>query len=331
MSTIAKRTGTKSGEVKSGLAVAGSAVAASAITRYQLTLDQALALTEFEDNERACAELVATAQSNPGQFPHALQRLRDARTNAELAAAKQPNCRSRATSSSTPTPATTPPRSHTPLRELLTADNEPVTVEHIADVDGRAAFISVYNADRVVVNYYVADPKAAGFRRYGQAPKEPMTDEQKAERKTLIINNKAWDSAETVRREWLGEFLTRKTLPKDAAQSIARGLTTHHNTVGTGLNQSNSLAHELLGVERSNYYSPDALAAIVEKTPTKALHVALPVVLGGIEESISRWSWRTPSAHTAAYLNQIEAWGYTLSEVERIAAEKNDPAPDNAE
>jgi len=325
VATIAKRTGTKSGEVKSGLAVAGSTVAASAITEYQLTLDQALGLTEFEDNDQARADLISTAQSNPEQFTHVLQRLRDARLVAQLKAEKIAEL----TAQGYTVPDSDPSydyydKTYTAIRELLTADDEPVTAEHIAEIEGRAAFVNVYGTTDVKVSYYLTDPKAAGFHRYGQTAKEPMTEEQKAERKTLIANNKAWDSAETVRREWLGEFLTRKTLPKDAPQFIARGLTLHHSTVGTGLQQTNSLAHKLMGVEQSSYYSPDALGAIVEKTPTKALHVALAVVLGGIEESTNRWSWRSPSAHTAAYLNQIEAWGYTLSDVERIAAGKKD-------
>jgi ParB family transcriptional regulator, chromosome partitioning protein len=32
-----------------------------------------------------------------------------------------------------------------------------------------------------------------------------MSEEQKAERKTLIANNKAWDSSTVVRREWMSE------------------------------------------------------------------------------------------------------------------------------
>ncbi|GAA0503599.1 hypothetical protein [Microbacterium aurantiacum] len=49
-------------------------------------------------------------------------------------------------------------------------------------------------------------------------------------------------------------------------------------------------------------------------------HVTLALVLGGIEESTSRRNWRGPDARTAAYLNTLAAWGYTLTPVERIAA-----------
>jgi ParB family chromosome partitioning protein len=40
------------------------------------------------------------------------------------------------------------------------------------------------------VLYYLADPKAAGFKRNSGNANGPMTDEQKTERKELIANNK---------------------------------------------------------------------------------------------------------------------------------------------
>src|SRR3546814_3964790 len=88
--------------------------------------------------------------------------------------------------------------------------SERVNVEDIENVDGRAAYVRVpWNGDAQVV-YYLSDPKAAGFRKEGASAAGPMTDEQKAERRTLIANNKAWDSAQVVRREWLTTLLSRK-------------------------------------------------------------------------------------------------------------------------
>ncbi|QNE36843.1 hypothetical protein [Leifsonia shinshuensis] len=54
------------------------------------------------------------------------------------------------------------------------------------------------------ISYFLRDAKAAGFHTYGgtQPKSGPMTDEERAERRTLIANNKAWASAEIVRREW---------------------------------------------------------------------------------------------------------------------------------
>ena len=151
-----------------------------------------------------------------------------------------------------------------------------------------------------------------------------MTDEQKAERKTLIANNKAWASAETVRREWVAQFLSRKTLPKDAAKVIAQGLTVHRRDVGNAASNGNTLAHVLLGIERGGYWDGDKLNALVEHSPAKAQHVSLAVVLGGIEDSTSKNTWRYPEASKAAYFQQLAAWGYGLSEVEQIVVAATD-------
>jgi len=128
--------------------------------------------------------------------------------------------------------------------------------------------------------------------------------------------------AEVVRREWLAEFLSRKTLPKDATQAITVGLTVHHSMVGKAIQNGNVLAHTLLGMKRANYWDADKLAALVEKTPTKAQHVSLAIVLAGIEDSTSKETWRYPNAHSARYFEQLAAWGYGLSDVERIVIDK---------
>lgn len=147
-----------------------------------------------------------------------------------------------------------------------------------------------------------------------------MTDKQKADRITLIANNKAWASAEVVRRAWLTEFLSRKTLPKDAGTLIAQGLTMHRREVGGAATNGNTLAHTLLGIESGGYWDADKLTALLDHSPTKSQHVALAVVLGGIEDSTSKETWRYPSVIKALYFEQLAAWGYGLSEVEQIAA-----------
>ncbi|WP_345763389.1 ParB/RepB/Spo0J family partition protein [Diaminobutyricibacter sp. McL0608] len=318
--TIAKRTSTKQAIVKNALAVADNPVAATAIQKHTLTLDQAAVLIEFEDDEEARAQLIDVAVSDPTQFAHAAQRARDEhrrtqlKTSAEAALAEQGY-----------TVLDREPGYHdsdyTNIRDLITADGAKATLELIADTEGRAAYVTVYwTSDEATVSYYLADPKAAGFRKANNssAASGPMTDEQKAERKTLIANNKAWASAEIVRREWLTEFLARKTPPKDANTVIAQGLTTHRRDVATAAERGNALAHELLGIERGSSWNGDKLAAYLESNPTTAQHVSLAVVLGGIESSTSKNTWRYPDVAKAAYFAQLADWGYSLSDVERI-------------
>ncbi|TFD75310.1 hypothetical protein [Cryobacterium psychrophilum] len=78
------------------------------------------------------------------------------------------------------------------------------------------------------------------------------------------------------------------------------------------------LAHTLLGFTRENYWAADKLTALVGHSPSKAQHVTLAIVLAGIEESTSKETWRRPDALSARYFEQLAAWGYGLSDVERI-------------
>jgi ParB/RepB/Spo0J family partition protein len=84
---IAKRTRMKRPEVDQALAVTGSDLAKAASVRYDLTLDQAAAVAEFEDDTETVKALVAAAKS--GQFDHVLERARqdrdDTRERAQAA------------------------------------------------------------------------------------------------------------------------------------------------------------------------------------------------------------------------------------------------------
>ena len=147
----------------------------------------------------------------------------------------------------------------------------------------------------------------------------PTTDEQKAERKELIANNKAWVSAEVVRREWLAGFLGRKTLPKDAGQFVATALTAHRSTIASALSGGNWLAATLLGLDaQDSEWGQSPIDPVAESQPSRAGHVSLAVVLAGIEASTGKHTWRQRSRTARAYFAQIAAWGYPLSDVEQI-------------
>lgn len=223
------------------------------------------------------------------------------------------------------------------LRKLRTADGEQVTAEHINSVPLRGALIDTMWNGTIDVTYFVQEPTDAGFTyAYGApgAPAEPLTPEQieeervekSAERKALIANNKAWNAAETVRREWLATFLSRKTLPKDADRVIALGMTAHRFSVSSAMSNGNDLAHTILGVERPSGYRADGLAALVEANPGKARLVALAVVLAGAESNTSKESWRRGDERAAAFFRQLAAWGYALSPVEQIVTGDTTPA-----
>lgn len=338
VTAIARRTGTKQKEVKTALAVVENQVAASAIQEHQLTLDQAAVLIEFDGDDELRADLIQVATTDPAQFAHAAQRARDEKARAITKADSEADLAARGYMVLDADPGYYDTE-YARISELLTADDQRVTVEHIENLDGRAAFVRVYADGDATISYFLRDPKAAGFltHRGTQSKSGPMTDEEKSERRTLIANNKAWASAEIVRREWLATLLSRKSLPKDAAVVIAKGLTIHRQAISTATREGNELAHQLLGLEPSGYFENDRLVALLEQTPAKAQHVALAVVLGACESVTSKQTWRYPSPTDTDYFTQLGAWGYSLSDVEQIvtageaaqAAEKADPV--NAE
>jgi ParB family chromosome partitioning protein len=327
---IAKRTGTKRDRVKTGLAVAASDTATGAIATAGLTLDQAAVLLEFEDDPETVTDLTETATTDPDYFPVAVQRARDerqARAAREAAHADESAKGHRILNERPDWDAPTPYRLH----HIHTAEGEPVTGEDIQGKPGVAVYVSTNYRGEADITYYVDDPAALGYivadRPTSTRQKGPMTDEQKAERKTLIANNKEWDAAETVRREWIAAMLQRKTLPKNAALVIARSLTSARHRVSEEMSHGNGLAATLLGIEKEAGYYADAFSDYLDAHPTKAGHVSLAVTLGGIEASTGRDTWRHPSAETARYLQTLAGWGYTLSPVERIAAMLTDDQP----
>lgn len=329
---IAKRTGVKRAVVEAGIKVATNDFAGKIATKHEVTLDQAATIIEFEDDKEAVKTLVRYAESNPEQFPHEVQRQRDERTRRSLREQAEADAREQGFLILAREPGYYD-KTPVALSSLIDArTSEPVTVEQITGLSGAAVYIRVYADGEVEKAYYLDDPKAHGFKKRPQnGAAGPMTDEQKAERRTLIANNKAWLSAEVVRREWLTTFLSRKTLPKDAAQFVAAALTTHRRRVAGALTEANGLAGTFLGLpERESWWEPSPLDGLAESQPGKAGHVTLAVVLASIESTTSKTTWQRPDASVRTYFAQIAAWGYPLSEVEQIVA-GNDDDPGEAE
>jgi hypothetical protein len=63
------------------------------------------------------------------------------------------------------------------------------------------------------------------------------------------------------------------------------------------------------------------LGNLIEKAnPGRADLITLVVVLGAIEDSTGTHTWRNPGGIAGAYFKALATWGYTLSDVEKIAA-----------
>jgi len=330
---IARRLHTKKATVEGALTVAKSPPAVAATREHDLTLDQGLVLTEFEDAPGLVEALTQVAVTNPGAFDHTAQRLRDER--AEQAAIEA------LTASLTDAGVTVIdfPGWDSPvitrLSRLRDTEGARLTPEAHATCPGHGAYIAnAYDGHRP--EYVCMDPKANAHTKddlYGN-PRPvsggAMSEQEKAERREVVANNKAWKSAETVRRTWLRDLAARKTAPKDAGMFLAHVLATRADDVAHAAAAGHTLACDLLGLSAPKatgygYYGRGALSDLIAAaTPARAQVIALTLALAGVEQRTGTHTWRNPSVDVARYLRTLAAWGYGLAEVEQTTLARHD-------
>jgi len=189
---IARRTGVKKAVIEAGLAVAESKFAGRIATKHQVTLDQAAAIIEFEDDPEVVKSLVAYAENTPAQFAHEVQRQRDERRLSIVREQATAQVREQGFVILDRQPWAWDKDSPASIQDLTVADTgEP-------GKPWACAYIEVDWDGGVEVHYYVDTPKSHGFKpaRNAGSASGPMTEEEKAERREIVANNKAWRSAE---------------------------------------------------------------------------------------------------------------------------------------
>ncbi|MFJ4264613.1 ParB/RepB/Spo0J family partition protein [Paenarthrobacter nicotinovorans] len=325
---IAKKTGRKKTAVEGALKAKSSEAGTAALDRGW-SIETALIMAEFENDEAATADLESVLMDEPDQLFHLAQQIRDNRAReAELAALidglKAEGKR------------IVDYAGHYADEENLfvtaanRADGEPAT-----DEDANAAFVSTNYLGEHNVRLVIAGWKELGFtpkhERYdggSNVQKGPMTDEQKAERKTLIANNKAMESATTVRREFIKTLLAKKQAPKGWQYFTIHAITHHPDVART---YDGEVAADMVSAktdgEKSWAWNP--LRDHVAKSTTRPEFSLIALVCAGYEKTIAKDSWRSPSQSNVDYLNQLLTWGYTPSAVEQIIIDSSKPEEDN--
>jgi ParB family chromosome partitioning protein len=333
---IAKRTATKKDHVTTALTVAASPVATAVTAKYDLTLDQGAVIAEFDDDTDAVKTRTVTATSAPQDFAHTAQRIRDERAEHQAVEALTDEL-TQAGTSVIDQPAYDN-KTIRRLTDLATLDGQartPLTPEDHATCPGRAAYIA-RNYHGPVAVHACTDPATNGhvdrYATTAAVASGPMSEDQKAERREVIANNKAWKSAETVRRDWLRTLAARKTAPKDAGTFLAHTLATSADDAAHAASTGHALAHDLLGINPPKstgygYYGRHGVTDLIDAaSPARAQVIALTLALAGIEHRTGTHTWRNPSADVVRYLRTIAAWGYTLSEVEQTTIDRYDTA-----
>lgn len=313
---IAKKTGRAKTQVEGALKAKKSTAGEAALSKG-LSIEEALVLAEFEGDEDATEELESVIADEREMLAHAAQQLRDRRTReqarvdllAELAAAGT-TVVDHASYGYYPTDENVRPSG------LLRADGERAT-----DDDANAVFVDSNYYGEVFTVPVVSGWKDLGFTlrhaATSSAPSGPMTDEQKADRRTLIANNRAMVSATTVRRDFVRSLLAKKQAPKGWQQFTAYALT-HHPVVASGYKGDVAATMAGAKIEGKETWGWNPLRDHVAKTTTRPEVSMIALVCAGFEETIAKDSWRSPSASHLTYITQLVTWGYTPSEVEQI-------------
>ncbi|MEI4272154.1 hypothetical protein TEK04_10505 [Klenkia sp. LSe6-5] len=160
----------------------------------------------------------------------------------------------------------------------------------------------------------------------GRTPAAEMSEGEREAARTgrrdVIDSNKAWGSAETVRRDWLRALAARKTAPKGTATSTATALAIDADLLSDV--GGNHLAATLLDVTPGSYGRSTALAELIGKAGDgRALLLTLVLVLAAYEARTDRNDWRQLRPSTGRYLLHLQALGYSLADVERRACGLN--------
>jgi ParB family chromosome partitioning protein len=362
---IAKRAALPRERVNAALSVADNEQTRARVVSGDLTLDEAAIFAEFEGNASAVEQLERAKQfSRP--LAHTAQRLRDeARERAVLVTEVD---RLRADGLPVLDPDEVSDAHRLRLSDLVrTSDGEPVPEDEWPSVQGAAVVVvsewEYPDADdegdgsgddepdaepvQVFTPVWICrDPEAAGLvqrwnylsstRKSDASEEDPdaAVEAAREERRRVIANNKAWASAEVVRRDWLRQFLIRKSVPQGAETLICEAVVGGQFTLTKAMDSAHPMLRDLLGLDTSSVYGGGRHAAehLAEQqaTPKAATMTTLAAIVTAWEASTGKHTWRNPNAWDSRVLGALATWGYQPSEVESLllAAPTTQPTGD---
>lgn len=320
---IAKKTGRTKTTIEDALKAKASDAGAAALGKGY-TIDEALIMAEFEGDEDATEELESVLADEADQLLHVAQLLRDRRASEAARAALVTELEA---------------AGKTIVEDAGYYDeDENLYVSAAKRADGEPATDEDANAYKISTDYrgqHTATPVITGWKDLGftpkyerydggtQAQKGPMTEDQKAERKTLIANNREMESATKVRREFVKTLLSRKTAPKGWQYFTVHAIT-HHPETASGYD--GKVATEMLGAktgEDTDRWGWNPLRDHTAKTTARPEFSLIALICAGYEKTIQKDSWRSAEKRHFDYLNQLTRWGYTASAVEKIILDKH--------
>lgn len=320
---IARKTGLGKAEIAAARKIAASETARTLAAQYPLDLEQGAAIAEFEADPEAVTSLVEAAKEGHGRFAHSLQCARDERADRELIDAHAAELESKGIEVSSEGQGW-----ENLLQYWTDADGAQLTPKTHRECPGNVVFLRVGRDQKVEERWFCTGPAANGHksnRDSGGTGSAQSAEDAAAERKRVLAGNKAWRSAQKLRREWLRELFARPKVPDGALQytleAFARADHKLHRAMDGGSGGRHVMARELLGLPKAEGSTwdrvPEVYTAMTTASPARAQVIALAIVLGAHEGETDVHAWRSPSADTADYIAALVIWGYGLSDIER--------------
>jgi ParB family transcriptional regulator, chromosome partitioning protein len=186
-----------------------------------------------------------------------------------------------------------------------------------------------------VTHGHITPAPAAALPDAGDGPDVPSAEAaaaaaaaaaeaETAERRRVLKGNKLWRSAETVRRDWLRTFLSRKTVPAGAMTFVLRAVAHGDYELRKAMESGHEMAGELLGLTRpagNPWHDYGVMAAFEDAKDGRAQVIGLAVVLAAYEAQTGVHTWRNGAEMGRRYLTALAGWGYTLSEIEQYVVD----------
>jgi ParB family chromosome partitioning protein len=353
---IRKRTGLDKAALASAVMVAASPRLMAGPPLPDMVMAARIAEFETTGDEEAVTALHAEVASGPGAFQHAAQLFTDTQAErfgkrdliAKLAAAGV-FLLAENDDGVVVTPAGTQITWRQHINQLTDAAGKNLTEKNHAKCPGHAAYLrrGWQGGGRVWDAVYVcADPEVHGHlerNASSSSKKDPSPDaqEQAAKQRRIVIDcNKKWRSARTVRQNWLrNELLPRKAAPDDALPVIFGAISgswfdSWDRSLSEAISGGHGLACELLGVKVEASAGEAVAAALRAASPARQQVIALGLVLAAWEARLTDDTWRSyvdeldghgyyrdKTSIAGHYLLLLEAWGYALSDIEKLPAD----------
>lgn len=333
---IARKTNNPRTHVATALAVADSKVASKVLAAKPITLDQAAVFVEFEGDEAALKSLNEIVNDRPEQLEHTASRLRRERRQqhaldtlaTELEVEGWQIVRSQYRYSYTV------PAGGIKLQDLHRVDDKkrtPLTRSDVAGLSGRVAVIYPESSEDAGASFYLKNPAKHGFESHSYSAstaRGPLTDQEKEDRRQKRIDRADFTAATDVRRTWLREeFLPRKHQIADVASWIAKTTIKHPDALRYDQahdDTTKTLTCELLGLEViDDKHSTDSAAtlqkALAEANTTDELRILVAFAIARVEYPAGNPKHYQFGQYPdlGPYLEQLELWGYTLSDIEQ--------------